>query len=152
MSREHFRKTMERLRMVSVLIFLAGCGSSGGPVRTQGGDYAAIRKLEVYYDDYVGTHGNQPPKDEQSFREFLNSKQESLKGDGITVDTMFVSPRNGEPLVWLYGKTAVAGPGGMIYIAYEKSSTDGKHLVLASGGRFEVVDDAKFHSLFPDVK
>jgi hypothetical protein len=152
MNMEYFRSTMDRMGIIPILILLAGCGSNGGAVRTPAGDYSAIRKIEWYYDEYVGTHSSQPPKDEQVFREYLNSKQDGLTRDGLTVDQIFVSPRNGEPLVWLYGKTLVTGPMGMNYIAYEKSSTDGKRLALAAGGRYEVLDEAKFHSLFPDAK
>ena len=73
-----------------------------------------------------------------------------MEQSGLSLDQMFVSPRNGEPLVWVYGKSPPSA-NGMTFIAYEKSSTDGQRFVLATGGMHEVMDDAQFRRLFPDA-
>jgi hypothetical protein len=146
------RSCVFSLAFVSLLV---GCGQSGGSasLRTAAGNYHTIRALETYYLDYQEKHKGQPPKDEQAFREFLATKEASLAKDGLTVDKMFVSPRNGEPLAWVYGKALPVGPQGKSYIAWEaKPSDDGKRFVLAAGGMYEIMDEAKFHAAVPSAQ
>jgi hypothetical protein len=104
-----------------------------------------------FYGAYLADHRGRPPKDEQTFREYLTSKQEALQKASLTVDDMFKSPRNGEPFVWVYGKKPPVGSSGVSYFGYEKTSVDGTRLVLGSRGSYERLDDSQFRKAFPDA-
>jgi hypothetical protein len=100
--------------------------------------------LADLYAAYLGAHSDQPPPDEQAFRQFLQTKQSNLERAGLTVDEVFVSPRNGEPLDWVYRGPLPTIANGMTVFAYEKSSADGKRLVIARRGMYQVIDQAEF--------
>ena len=54
--------------------------------------------MSSVYDGYLREHNGQPPKDEQAFREYLQSKEEDLAKDGLSVDKMFTSPRSSDSI------------------------------------------------------
>jgi hypothetical protein len=129
------------------LAAFAGCssdaaGGSGGSV------YKAVRDMGVLFNQFIVEHSGQPPKDEQEFRSFLATKQSVLEALNLSVDGMFVSPRNGTPITWVYGGKLPKGPQGMTYIAYEKAPVDGKRFVLAMNGMHAELDEAEFKRLF----
>ena len=135
--------------MVPVVLVIAGCrGSQQSPAQT--GNATMYRNMGAMYSQYVAEHGNQPPPSEQAFREFLGSKRDELEKSGLTVEKMFVSPRNGQPMEWMYKKVPT-GPMGMTYFAYEKEPVDGQRLALANRGMYELMDEAKFRSVFSNV-
>ena len=137
----------------ALLVLLVGCGQGGRPaaIHTAAGDYRTIRALETFYSDYEAKHKGHPPKDEQAFREFLTSKQDDLAKEGLTVERVFVSPRNGENLAWVYGKPLPPSSSGTNYVAWETKSSDGKRLVIAAGGIYELMDAAKLHAAIPNA-
>jgi hypothetical protein len=92
-------------------------------------------------------HNGQPPQDEQEFRSFLASKQDALDRLNLSVDAMFQSPRNGEPLAWVYGTRPPTGPNGA-YLGYEINAVNGKRLVIGLRGMHEEMDEAQFNKLF----
>lgn len=139
---------------VGVLAGLLLSGGCGGPSESSGmsaEDYETLRSASAMFSQYMGANNGKTPPDEQAFRAFLETKKDVLDKTGKSVDELLTSPRNGEPLVFVYGKTPVNGPMGMVYFAYEKTPVDGKRLVLASRGMFEQMEDAQFRKFFPDA-
>jgi hypothetical protein len=68
----------------------------------------------------------------------------------MTIDAMFVSPRSGKPLKWVYGRNPpFLKQNGMICVAYETECMGGKRLVFGARGMFAELDDSQFRSLFP---
>jgi hypothetical protein len=66
---------------------------------------------------------------------------------------MFASPRSGDSAFqWVYGKLPPKGRMGGNYFGYEKDPVDGKRLVIASRGMYEVMDDSKFNTVFSKAK
>lgn len=144
-----FERTNRRVLAILVLA-LAGCGGGGdGSAGMHESDTTTMCAMSGLYGQYLGQHKNQPPPNEKAFRDYLNTKQDDLQRVGLTIDQMFVSPRNGEPFEWVYGRKPPAGPAGMTYVGYEKTSVDGKRLVIATRGMYEEMDDAKFRTVFP---
>ena len=141
------RHRLEWFVLAALLAGLAGCG--GGSTGTSAVDYTKIRALADMYGAYVADHRNQPPPNEQAFRDYLGTKQEYMQRAGITVDAMFVSPRNGEPIQWVYGRKPPAG-GYETYIAYEKTPVDGKWLAITARGTYQEMDEAWFRKVFPN--
>jgi hypothetical protein len=132
----------------SAVLALAGCGR-GEPGKANP-TYSRLTALSNVYAGYLKTHKNQPPSDEQEFRKYLESKKDELQKQELTIDDVFVSPRTGRPLKWIYGKLPVPGRAGMRYIAYEESSIDNKRLVLAVVG-YDMLDDQQFKMVFPNA-
>jgi hypothetical protein len=138
-----------RVCVLTGLLLTIGCGGSSTSTKMDADDYTALRSASTMFSQYMGANNGKTPPDEQAFRAFLETKKDVLDKAGHTVDQLLTSPRNGEPLVFVYGKTPVNGPMGMTYFAYEKTPVDGKRLVLASRGMFEQMDEAQFRKFFP---
>ena len=69
-----------------------------------------------------------------------------LERSGVkAVDELFVSDRDGQPLVVTYGKYP-AGMNAKI-VVYEKNGADGKRFVGYNSGAVEIVDDARFNEM-----
>jgi hypothetical protein len=99
---------------------------------------------------YQAEHGGRTPPDEQAFRSFIESKTDVLERINKTADDLLTSPRNGMPLVLVYGKRPPKSKG-MTYVGYEESSVDGKRLVIGPRGMYEEMDEAQFKKIFPDA-
>jgi hypothetical protein len=139
----------------ALVLVLAGCGGGGGGSASAGNaklDFNKTRTMSMIYRQYLQSHNDQPPADEKAFRAYVATRQADLEHVGLTIDAMFKSPRSDEPLIWVYGKAPVSsGELGQCF-AYEKTAADGQRLVIADAGRYGLMDDAKFNSLFPNTK
>jgi hypothetical protein len=104
-----------------------------------------------FYEAFLRDHHGQPPANEQAFRDYLNGKQENFQNAGITIDQMFVSPRDGKSLKWVYGrKPPVLRQNNMTCYAFEAEPVAGKRLVIGGRGMYIELDDAQFRSAFPN--
>jgi hypothetical protein len=143
--------------LATLLVVVAGCssadgGGSGGsnvPVA----DYSKVRSITAFYEAYLGEHRGQPPQDEQAFRAYLATKQDRLQKVGLTVEQMFVSPRNGKPLAWVYGMSPpLWRQTGITCYGYEAEPSNGKRLVIGSRGMYDEMDQSQFKSVFPKAQ
>jgi hypothetical protein len=138
---------LHRVLVVGLLLaILNGCGGSQ-PAGGQSSDTAKLRAMQSLYQQFMSQHNEQPPRDEQEFRDFINTKQDQLQKAGLTVDQVFVSPRGG-PMNWNYGTNPAGGQRGSTYFAYESEPTDGKRLVIAARGVSEM-DETQFREAIP---
>jgi hypothetical protein len=128
------------MHLILTVFMLAGC-TTEGPSPASGTD--RVRLLTMVYNK-VSRDLGRPPKDEQEFKEKVQSAElspESLKVDSI--DELFVSERDGQPLGIVYG----TAPKGSDVVVYEQTGVDGKRLVGHRIGMVEEVDEAKFQEL-----
>ena len=100
---------------------------------------------------YLGTHKSKAPKDEAEFRTFLAAQQARLDADGLTVEAMFVSPRGGQPLTWVFAQRPRA-VGGINVYGYESTSVDGQRMLIGDRGTHVMMADAEFQRAFPDAQ
>jgi hypothetical protein len=138
--------------LVLAIAVLVGCGQESASTNMGQADYGTLQVASNMFTSYMGENGGKTPPDEQAFRAYLETKKEKLEEQGKTVDDLLTSPRNGEPLGFVYGKRPVRGPAGMTFYGYEKVPVDGKRLVLAGRGMYQEMDEAQFRRLFPDVQ
>jgi hypothetical protein len=91
--------------------------------------------LASFYGDYLGTYGA-PPKDEAAFRAFLEERAQGIERMDIGgVDGLLKSPRDGQPLVVIYGKRqAPADSPNTPWVAYEQTGVNGKHMAAMVRG------------------
>jgi hypothetical protein len=112
-------------------IALAGCGRGMSPT---GGDddFQARRSMSAlasFYGDYLSANGA-PPKDEAAFRAFLDERKQRIDRMQLGgVDGLLKSPRDGQPLVVVYGKRlAPPDSPNTPWVAFEQTGVDGKRL------------------------
>jgi hypothetical protein len=147
-----FKRYSPLLVAAAYMVAVIGCsGRNGDTTDAAGIDFRPIRRMTDVYSAYLAEHRNQAPPNEQAFREFVDANQELLSRYELTAEQMFVSPRDGGPLVWVYGKQPPTSRLGACF-AYEKNSVDGKRLVLASRGMYEEIDESQFRALFPNAQ
>ncbi len=110
-----------------------------------------FRLLGRMYGEYLADHNGLAPPDEERFTKFLTSRKDRLATAGISqVEDLLVSPRDGQPLVVLYGKqSAPEGPGGLPWAAYEQTGLAGRRCVIGARGTVEEMDKEHFAQVFP---
>lgn len=111
---------------------------------------AHLKALAVFYGRYVAQNRGQSPKDEQALKAFIQSLPEadraSLKTENV--DSIFTSPRDGQPYVVRYGvPLGMPGPQGAPVIAHEQTGAGGERYVATSLGDVRLVDDEQFQQL-----
>jgi hypothetical protein len=129
------------------LMALAGC--SGQRVPADGAD-PNLTVLTKIYVDHMNAHSGNPPKDEAAFKDYIRQHgAPRLKGANMSeLDALFVSSRDHQPLVFVYGIGADPRRQSAV-IGYEQSPVDGKRTVGYRHGTIELVDDARFSELVP---
>jgi hypothetical protein len=104
--------------------------------------------LTAYYGSAVSRLGH-APRDQQEFKSAINLPPASMEKFSIkSLDELFVSERDGQPLVVAYGPGRPASD----VVVYEKAGVDGKRLVGRHLGTVEEVDDATFNNLMAGKK
>jgi hypothetical protein len=125
-----------------VVIALTGC-NGGGDASSDA--HSNIRVLTRFYTR-VSQELGRPPKDEAEFKERIKAINADLSAFGVSsVDELFVSERDGQPLVVDYGDF----PKGSSVVIYEQTGVNGKRMVGQRIGSVEEVDEAKFKELVP---
>ncbi len=123
--------------LLAGIAFLLGCDAAGTPAPHNAD--VQLRVLGRLYGEYMAQHNSQPPADEAQFKASLSQSPDILKATGIaTIDQLFVSPRDGQPLVVLFGEKIVPNENsGFPWIAYESQGVDGKKYIIGARGNVE---------------
>jgi hypothetical protein len=128
------------LLMASTLV-----GCRGPSADAQQGQLNHVRLLTMMYTKVSSQHGRNP-KDEQEFKDMIRKSDVSLEAMKVSsIDELFVSERDGQPLGVVYGPAA---PGSDV-VVYEPTGVDGIRLVGHKLGMVEGVDEARFRELVP---
>jgi hypothetical protein len=123
--------------------FLLGCNTEAPSVE-------AASRLQILTGQYMKfTYGNRgrAPKDEAEFKQYLQKREQLIcNAAGITtLDELFVSERDGQPLKIYYGDK-VKKIDGIEVVAHEAQGVDGRVMVGQKSGVSELRDAAKFGS------
>jgi len=127
----------------------SGCGGSDELNSPTANKLKAIGKL---YLDFVATRSGTGPASEQEFKKHLRGLPEHvLNSNGMdpkAIDDAFVSGRDQQPFVILYGikVTQVSGTSAPL-VAHEKTGKDGRRLVGYANGKVELLDDTRLQAL-----
>jgi hypothetical protein len=147
------RKRNILLRPGTWLVLLAllaapGCGSNELESPT------AIRlgKLAGFYLDCAVAKNGKGPANEKALKGHIRSIPGfSLQASGVdpaAIDSLFVSDRDQEPFVVLYGLTIAQVSGTKApLVAHEKTGKNGKRLVGFANAKVELVDEARLQEL-----
>jgi hypothetical protein len=132
-----------------VLLALAGgCGSDSALSSPTAQRMSGL--ANAYLDHIVGANG--PPANEAAFKKHMlglrPSVQYDFKIDPNNIDASFVSERDKEPLVVMYGQAPgkISGDSKKV-IAHEKTGKNGKRLVVFASTKVDLVDEAELQQL-----
>ena len=124
---------------------LSGCDSKGNNAAAR--QLSHIRLLtNLYVKAASQLHHN--PKDEAEFKKTIiesDVKLENLKVDNV--DELFISERDGKPLVVVYGNILPASG----VVVYEQVGVNGLREVGYTLGKVSEVDAAEFAKLVPNA-
>lgn len=149
MTNELLKKLLFLSLPVLVISLMPGCGGSDALTSPTA---VKLRALGNFYLEYALGNGNTGPANEKAFKKHLrNAPDFNLKNYGLdpnNIDSAFVSERDGEPFVILYGvKISEISPTAAPLIAYEKTGQNGKRLVGFANAKVEEVDEARLEAL-----
>jgi hypothetical protein len=130
----------------TLLALLLGCG--GEPASPRGAVLSPLKALLSLYSQATTQSGHRPAN-EAEFKEFVaQNGGELLKAYKTDAEKAFISPRDNQPFVVVYGQRPAGMAAGVV--AYEQTGVDGIRQVGFELGYIEEVDDAKFKEMVPN--
>lgn len=144
--RRNFRLTLA-LFVFASLIMILGCGTETPAVNAK--DQAQYKVLGILYGKFVSGTRGRAPSDQEQFLNYLSSKKPSWEKIVSSAEQLVVSPRDGKPLVVLYGEAYANQKSSVApWVAYEQEGIDGTHLAVNIRGTIEEMDSAKLKARF----
>jgi hypothetical protein len=139
------------MRLAFVMIALAGIAGCGGDNALNSPTALKMRGLaNAYLDHVVGANG--APADEAALKKHMRGLRASVQYDyqidPNNIDASFVSERDKEPLVVIYGQRLgnISGNSKQV-IAHEKTGKNGKRLVVFASTKVAIADEAELEQL-----
>lgn len=134
---------MRKLALCLALVIgvTSGCGSA----ESKNGGLSRVNLLSMLFTKVSSDLGHEPTNEEQFKQGIANSGTPLERLEVASVDELFISERDGQPLVVVYGPR----PKGSDVIIYEQTGVDGKRQVAHRIGTVEEVDSARFAELVP---
>lgn len=139
---------------LALLAGLAGCNSRD-PSQATSDPLARVRltRLIKFYQMYTNAK-NKPPPNEEAFKEFLRTlpqEEKTAAGIGEDVDSLLVSPRDGQKYHIEYG--IVARPTAQNRaLAWEEKGQNGMRYVALTMGYVKECDEETFEVYKPKHK
>lgn len=124
-----------------VLASACGCGSKNAAVVKS--ETSHVRLLAMLHTK-ASSKLRRAPRDEQEFKQTLAAMSVAVEPLKVaSIDELFTSERDGEPLVVVYGRP----PKGSDVVVYEQTGVNGKRLVGYKIGMVEEIDEPTFNDL-----
>jgi hypothetical protein len=129
------------------LLTTIGCGGSQ-PLSSDMDPHLVL--LTKLYSDHLNAKQGAPPADRQAFEDFIRNHGEHRLKQSPTEDLekLFVSTRDGQPLVMFYGKISDPWLQRSV-VGHEQVGIDGKRCVGMRYGTVQLVDQKEFEQLVP---
>lgn len=131
-------------------LMLSGCSGSDELTTPTA---ARLRGIATYYLDLTFARNGKGPANEHELKRHLRKQERTdLISNGIdpqAIDsTLFVSERDQEPFVVLYGQsiTRISADSAPL-VAYEKTGKDGKRIAVLANSKLRLVDEAGLQAL-----
>jgi hypothetical protein len=134
--------------MVALALAATGCGAPAAAPNSAAADQ--LKVLGILYGRFVAQNGGNRPANEGQLSKFLDQQRGSWEGFGLASAKEFLaSPRDGQPLVVLYGaaRGAASGPTSP-YVARESAGVDGVRLAVDMRGGIESLAEADWRQHF----
>lgn len=128
---------------------LVGCSKSS--TADLSAERAQMKVLGILYGKFISGSRGAAPKGQEQFVEYLSSTKASWEKLVDSPEQLLESPRDGKPLVMLYGNAYKKQPAGAApWLAHEQEGVDGKKWAVNIRGMVEEMDSEQIKSLFPE--
>lgn len=140
-----------RVALLGALSVALGCGVNDDPAsRIAAANDSNVRRLGNLYQAYRLRNSFQGPKDQAEFVAFLKQgmapeRLERMGVDPDDIEGLFISDRDGKPLVIRYGVDG--GLGAVDAVVFEAEGRTGKRQVGFTDGSVQEVDDVRYQQL-----
>jgi hypothetical protein len=132
------------LLLLAAVTPLVGCGGSGTAAAKGVPHLRVLTNLYFQANSKLGKN----PSNEEEFKQAINSSNVDWGAVGVAgADELFVSDRDGKPLVVVYGPPPQGRPFSVV--VYEQEGLNGIRLVGTSDGQVQEADASKFAQLVP---
>ena len=140
-------KSITSILLILFAISLTGCSASkeSEDVAVQRSN---LRSLAAAYGSYQKSNRGRIPKNEKTLRAWIEKNGGAGDYQAQNIDEMFVSSRDDEPYVVVYGKPKK----GTNVVAYEAVGVDGSRYIADDLGNVEELDAATFGQRVPDAE
>ena len=142
------RRLMWAAWLLLLIVLASGCADDALTSPTA----LKMSGLANAYLDHVAGKGGDPPANEAALKKHMLGLRESVQYDyhidPKNLDSSFISERDGQPLVVLYGQgiARISGNSKQV-IAYEKTGKNGKRLVAFASTKVDHVSEAELERL-----
>jgi len=145
-----------RDRLSLLIVGLLVCAGCGGSDALKSPTAARLKGLATMYLDYAAAKGSGPPSEEEFRKHLRRVEGFVLQMNGVdpkAIDATFISERDKEPFVVLYGVGIgqISGTSAPV-VAYEKTGVSGKRLVAFANTKLDHVDEARLHEVIAKKK
>lgn len=140
------RLSCHSLLVCLVLMLSAGCGGGPSQVEQQAieSEVNHLNAIQMAYMEYTGKN-DKPPQSPDDLKDYFE--------DGVDVNSVYTSNRDGQPYVVLWGTDFRQHSGTKpLVIAYEKDGEGGKRLVFTGFGVIEMTESEFRDAAFPPGK
>jgi hypothetical protein len=133
------------------LTLSTGCGDGKLAEKIKSNNQSNLQILSNCYRLYANFNSRSGPPDEETFKDFLKNNEDierNLKLMGLSrelVDDYFVSDRDNEPFVVLYGNSIA--PGSNDPLVLEQTGVDGIRAVALTSKLIEVNKESDYNEL-----
>ncbi|MBP63262.1 MAG: hypothetical protein CMJ62_17210 [Planctomycetaceae bacterium] len=150
MSQTLFRHNTEIGFFVSVLwfgSFLAGCGPQQAEEEMSRRS-SNLKALAILYRQYATENEGYPPGNEAELKRFIQGQgfEQYDPGTITKVEDFFISPRDGQPYIVIYGNGGDKIPE---MLAYERIGTETGRWVVSSMTTVAEVNEERLRQLIP---
>lgn len=146
--------SMKNFAFSLILLYLLtasfiGCSSSS--TADLSAERAHMKVLGILYGKFVSGSRGAAPNSEEQFIEYLSSTKPSWENLVNSPEKLLESPRDGKPLVMLYGNAYKKQPRSAApWLAHEQEGVEGKKWAVNIRGMVEEMDSEQIKSLFPE--
>jgi len=134
----HLRRNISLALTAAACLVVVGCGGSGAPDLSGANRQTAIalKLAGTMYGDYITTNRGAAPKDSGAMRKYIESRLSDLSVNGVKkADDILISPRDGQPFVFVTGQTlAPPDQPDTPWAVYESTGVDGKRMIANTRG------------------
>jgi hypothetical protein len=138
------------LALLASFAFSVGCGSGVQQLDKNDPSRIRMQSLAILYASYLNHNGGKLPASETELKNFMLATGKTYLAErGINkIDDLFVSQRDGQPLVVSYGAhKLVRGFTADPIVAHEKAGLNGMRLVAFPSGAVLELDTEMFSKL-----
>ena len=139
------RSTASAAAVLIAAVFILGCGGGTTPEDATI-ERSQFKTLTLAYLGFLSANKGKLPKSEEEFRHYIDRGiGDKLRDQDLTLDEIFVSPRDGKPYVFVYRENLTQANRRII--GYEQEGIDGRRYVSDRSGAVMDVSENEFQRM-----